>query len=219
MLNLIDEYRWECLAIHPRRRLNSGNVIEVLADAMIKHGIPEHIRSDNGPEFVAKELRKWLANTETNTLYIEPGSPWENGYCESFNSKLSDEFLKGEVFYSLKEIQILAERWRIYYNTERPHSSLGYRPPEQPDLREPRAFAPVEILFPDGRVPGKSQAPLANLLLRYGKFLELAHLFAVKRGLNPVAVDAQQRLPVPGRADDIGSIRIDAVIHHGHWPR
>ena len=102
---------------------------EVLADAMIERGIPEYIRSDNGPEFVAKELRKWLAKTGAKTLYIEPGSPWENGYCESFNSKMRDEFLNGEIFYSLKEVRVLAERWRVYFNTERPHSSLGYRPP------------------------------------------------------------------------------------------
>ena len=129
MLNLIDEYTRECLSIRVERRLNSQDVIEVLAEAMIEHGIPEHIRLDNGPEFVAKELRKWLETTGSKTLYIEPGSPWENGYCESFNSKLRDEFLNGEIFYSLKEMKVLAERWRIYYNTERPHSSLGYKPP------------------------------------------------------------------------------------------
>ena len=129
MLNLIDEFTRKCLAIRPRRRLNSRNVIEVVADAMIEHGIPEHIRSDNGPEFIAQKLRNWLADVGTKTLYIEPGSPWENGYCESFNSKLRDEFLNGEIFYSLKEVQVLAERWRVYYNTVRPHSSLGYRPP------------------------------------------------------------------------------------------
>ncbi len=129
MLNLIDEFTRECLAIRPRRRLNSQNVIEVLADAMIEYGIPEHIRSDNGPEFMAKDLRKWLLSSGAKTLYIEPGSPWENGYCESFNSKLRDEFLNGEIFYSLKELQVLAERWRVHYNTVRPHSSLGYRQP------------------------------------------------------------------------------------------
>ena len=96
MLNLIDEHTRECLAIHVRRRINSNNLIDVLADAMIEHGIPEYIRSDNGPEFVAQQLRKWLARTGAATLYIEPGSPWENGYCESFNSKLRDEFLNGE---------------------------------------------------------------------------------------------------------------------------
>jgi Integrase core domain len=111
------------------RRINSHQVIDVLAEAVIEHGIPDYIRSDNGPEFVAKQLRKWLAKTGSRTLYIEPGSPWENGYCESFNSKMRDEFLNGEIFYSLKEARVLAERWRIYYNTERPHSSLGYKPP------------------------------------------------------------------------------------------
>jgi len=119
MLNIIDEFTRECLAIRPARRLNSTNVIEVLADAMVQHGIPEYIRSDNGPEFVAKGLRKWLLSTGSKTLYIEPGSPWENGYCESFNSKLRDEFLNGEIFYSLKEVQVLAERWRVHYNTLR----------------------------------------------------------------------------------------------------
>ena len=82
-----------------------------------------------GPEFVAKELRKWLAATGSKTLYIEPGSPWENGYCESFNSKMRDEFLNGEIFYSLREVRVLTERWRVYFNTERPHSSLRYRAP------------------------------------------------------------------------------------------
>ena len=128
-LNLIDEYTRECLAIHVGRRIDSSQVIDVLAEAMIEHGIPEHIRSDNGPEFVAKVLRKWLAATGAKTLYIEPGSPWENGYCESFNSKMRDEFLNGEIFYSLHEVRVLTERWRVYFNTERPHSSLGYRPP------------------------------------------------------------------------------------------
>jgi putative transposase len=112
-----------------RRRLNSQNVFEVLADAMIEHGIPEHIRSDNDQEFMAKDLRRWLLSSGAKTLYIEPGSPWENGYCESFNSKLLDELLNEEIFYSLKEFQVLAERWRVHYNTVRPHSSLGYRPP------------------------------------------------------------------------------------------
>jgi transposase InsO family protein len=137
MLNLIDEYTRECLAIHVRRRINSNHVIEVLADAMIEHGIPENIRSDNGPEFVAKELRKWLAQTGAKTLYSEPGSPWENGYCESFNGKLRDECLNGEIFYSLKEAQIVIEQWRVEYNTRRPHSALGYRPPA------PAAYSPL----------------------------------------------------------------------------
>ena len=103
-------------------------------------GIPEHIRSDNGPEFVAKQLRTWLAGVGAQTLYIEPGSPWENGYCESFNGKLRDECLNGEIFYSLKEAQIIIEQWRVFYNTVRPHSSLGYQPPAPMTVR-PRVMA------------------------------------------------------------------------------
>jgi putative transposase len=129
ILNLIDEYTRECLMVGAERRWSSAKVIGALADVMVWKGVPEHIRSDNGPEFVAKDLRKWLADTGAKTLYIEPGSPWENGYCESFNSKLRDEFLNGELFYSMKELRVLAERWRVHFNTVRPHSSLGYKPP------------------------------------------------------------------------------------------
>ncbi len=129
MLTMIDEYTRECLVIRVARRLGRYEVIEALADVMLFRGIPENIRSDNGPEFVAKELRQWLAKLGTGTLYIEPGSPWENGYCESFNGKLRDECLNGEIFYSLKEAQIVIEKWRVLYNTLRPHSALGYRPP------------------------------------------------------------------------------------------
>jgi transposase InsO family protein len=136
MLTLIDEYTRECLAIRVARRLGKYEVIEALADVMLYRGIPENIRSDNGPEFVAEELRKWLAKVGTGTLYIEPGSPWENGYCESFNGKLRDEWLNGEIFYSLREAQVVIEKWRVVYNTLRPHSALGYRPPA------PAAFAP-----------------------------------------------------------------------------
>jgi putative transposase len=129
LLVLLDEYTRECLAIRVARRLGSHEVIDTLADVMLWRGIPEYIRSDNGPEFVANELRKWLGSLGTGTLYIEPGSPWENGYCESFNGKLRDECLNGEIFYSLREAQIVIEQWRIEYNTKRPHSALGYRPP------------------------------------------------------------------------------------------
>ncbi len=151
----VTSLRGECLAIHVGRRINSNQVIDVLAEAMIEHGIPEHIRSDNGPEFVAKELRKWLAKTGTRTLYIEPGSPWENGYCESFNSKMRDEFLNGEIFYSQKEARVLAERWRVYYNTKRPHSSLGYRPPA------PAAWQ-TEASQRHGKVESKERFPLSH---------------------------------------------------------
>ena len=106
-------------------------------------GIPEYLRSDNGPEFIAQELRKWLGSLGTGTLYIEPGSPWENGYCESFHGKLRDECWNGELFYSLKEAQIVIEQWRVEYNTRRPHSALGYRPPV------PAAYSP---LVPTNRV-------------------------------------------------------------------
>jgi putative transposase len=129
LLNLIDEHTRESLLVRAERRWSSSRVISALADVMVMKGVPEHLRSDNGPEFVAKDLRKWLAKTGAKTLYIEPGSPWENGYCESFNSKLRDEFLNGEIFYSMKELRVLAECWRVHYNTIRPHSSLGYRSP------------------------------------------------------------------------------------------
>ena len=129
LLTLLDEYTRECLALPVERRMGSREVIETLSDVMLWRGIPEHIRSDNGAEFIAQELRQWLGNLGTGTLYIEPGSPWENGYCESFNGKLRDECLNGEIFYSLKEAQIVIEGWRVQYNTVRPHSALDYRPP------------------------------------------------------------------------------------------
>ena len=129
LLTLIDESTRECLAIRVERRMGSQEVIETLSDVMLWKGIPEHLRSDNGPEFIAQQLRQWLAKLGTATLYIEPGSPWENGYCESFNGKLRDECLNGEIFYSLKEAQVVIEQWRVQYNTVRPHSALGYRPP------------------------------------------------------------------------------------------
>ena len=120
--------------------MGSRQVIETLSEVMLWRGVPEHIRSDNGPEFIAKQLRQWLAKVGTRTLYIEPGSPWENGFCESFNGKLRDECLNGEIFYSLKEAQIVIQGWRKEYNTVRPHSALGYRPPA------PGAYNPVLVL-------------------------------------------------------------------------
>ncbi len=129
LMTLIDEFTRECLAIRVARRINSLGVIETMADVMLMRGVPEHIRSDNGPEMTSKVVRTWLAQVGAKTLYIEPGSPWENGYCESFNGKLRDELLNGEIFYSLREAQIVIEKWRNHYNTKRPHSSLGYRPP------------------------------------------------------------------------------------------
>ena len=129
MLAVIDEYTRECLAIRPGRHFRSDDVVACLADLFITHGVPEHVRSDNGPEFTAKVVREWLGHIGARTLYIEPGSPWENGYVESFNGKLRDELLDREVFYTLKEVEVVVEQWRRDYNQIRPHSALGYRPP------------------------------------------------------------------------------------------
>ncbi|MGA7324031.1 MAG: IS3 family transposase [Rhodomicrobium sp.] len=145
MLCVIDEFTRECLAIRVERKLNARIVLETLADLFLLHGPPEHIRSDNGPEFVEKALRGWLERLGVQTLYIEPGSPWENGYCESFNSKLRDELLAREIFYTMKEAKILIEWWRRHYNTQRPHSSLGYRPPA------PRTILPTALMPPYGQ--------------------------------------------------------------------
>ena len=129
MLWVIDEFTRRCLAIVVARRLRSDDVLQCLTDLFVEHGPPEHIRSDNGPEFAAKAVRHWLGRVGVKTLFIEPGSPWENGCCESFNSKLRDELLNVEMFTTLREAQVLLESWRRHYNAVRPHSSLGYRPP------------------------------------------------------------------------------------------
>ncbi len=140
LLNVIDEFTRECLCIRIDRKLKSTDVIDVLSDLFILRGVPGHIRSDNGPEFVAKAVREWIGAVGARTAFIEPGSPWENGYCESFNSKLRDELLNGEIFYSLAEARIVIESWRQHYNTKRPHSSLGYRPPAPADVPWPAAL-------------------------------------------------------------------------------
>ncbi len=129
ILNIIDEYTRECLAILVKRRITSQDVIDQLFQLIIFRGIPEHIRSDNGPEFTAKAIRRWLSRISVKTLFIEPGIPWENGYIESFNGKLRDELLNREVFTTLTETKVLIEQWRREYNQVRTHSSLGYRPP------------------------------------------------------------------------------------------
>ena len=129
ILTIIDEFTRECLALHVARSITSREVIEQLYYLFLLRGVPEHIRSDNGSEFTSKAIRRWLADLGVKTLYIEPGSPWENGYIESFNGKLQDELLKREIFMTLQEARILVERWRWEYNHIRPHSSVGYRPP------------------------------------------------------------------------------------------
>jgi len=141
MLTVIDEFSRECLAIMVDRHIKGNDVLYCMADLFLLHGTPEYIRSDNGPEFTAKLLRNWMKDIGVETLFIEPGSPWENGYNESFNGKLRDELLNGEVFYTLKEAKIIIERWRHEYNTARPHSSLKYQPPA-PEARLPLVPSP-----------------------------------------------------------------------------
>jgi transposase InsO family protein len=128
-LNIIDEFTREALTIRAERKLNSTDVVDALTDLFILRGPPEYIRSDNGPEFIAEKVRNWVAAVGAKTAFIEPGSPWENGYRESFNARFRDGLLNGEIFYSLREAQIHIEQWRRHYNTVRPHSALGNRPP------------------------------------------------------------------------------------------
>lgn len=139
MLTLIDEYTREWLAIDVARRLNSEAVLERLNDLFIRRGVPTYLRSDNEPEFTAKKVRAWLGKVGVKTLFIEPGSPWENGYVESFNGRLRDELLARERFDTLLEAKVLIERWRRHYNTVRPHGSLGYQPPV-PEALQPLYF-------------------------------------------------------------------------------
>jgi putative transposase len=129
ILNIIDEFTRKNLSTKVNRRIRSQDVIDELFELFILQGIPEHIRSDNGPEFTARAVRKWLGRLGVKTLFVEPGSPWENGYIESFNGKMRDELLDREIFTTLEEARVLIEQWRQEYNQVRPHSSLGYRPP------------------------------------------------------------------------------------------
>jgi transposase InsO family protein len=140
MLVVVDEHSRECLSIDVARRLTSEDVLERLSDLFIRRGVPDYIRSDNGPEFTARCVREWLQRVAVRTLFIEPGSPWENGYVESFNGKLRDELLNREVFDTMLEAKVLIERWRRDYNSVRPHSSLGYRPPA-PEAIQPCSLA------------------------------------------------------------------------------
>ena len=142
MLNVIDEFTHECLAIRVDRKLKAIDVIDGLSDLFILRGVPGHIRSDNGPEFVAKAVQKWITAVGAKTAYIERGSPWENGYVESFNARLRNELLNGEIFYTLREAKVVIESWRQHYNSVRPHASLGYRPPA------PEVFVPAFAAWP-----------------------------------------------------------------------
>jgi putative transposase len=151
MLTVIDEYTRECLALLAAQRLCSDDMLHVLADLFTERGVLDSIRSDNGSEFTAKAVRSWLARSGVKTLYIAPGSPWENGNNESFNGKLRDELLNGEIVYNLTEAQVLIERWRRHYNTTRPHSLLGYRPPAPLTIMANRSdpACAIERLQPD----------------------------------------------------------------------
>ena len=140
ILTILDEYSKECLAMKVDRHISSQDVIDQLYELFLLRGVPKHIRSDNGPEFTAKKIRDWLTELEVKTLFIEPGSPWENGYIESFNGKLRDELLNREIFTTLIEAKILIEQWRWEYNHVRPHSALRYRPPA------PEAILPAVML-------------------------------------------------------------------------
>jgi transposase InsO family protein len=157
LLTLMDEHTRECLSIDVARRLDSEDVLCRLATLFVERGVPEHLRSDNGPEFTAKAVREWLGKVGVKTLFIEPGSPWENGYVESFNGKLRDELLNGEIFYTLREAQVVIETWRQEYNRFRPHSSLGYRAPA------PAAVLPAEAACATLRLPRLATEQAARL--------------------------------------------------------
>ena len=148
LLIVIDEFTRKCLAIRAARRIRSDDVIHLLTELFILDGVPEYIRSDNGPELTAAAVREWLSRLGTKPLFIEPGSPWENGYCESFNGKLRDELLDREIFYTAKEAEVLIEEWRQTYNTIRPHSALGYRPPVPEATTLPGRIDPSAWLSP-----------------------------------------------------------------------
>ena len=158
-LNVVDEFTRECLAIRVARKLNSTDVIDVLSDLFILRGVPGHIRSDNGPEFIAQAVQDWITAVGAKTAYIAPGSPWENGYVESFNSRFRDELLDGEIFYSLREAQVIIESWRRHYNTVRPHGSINYKAPA------PEVFVPAFAAWPAAK-PGPSPPAMLRVAPR-----------------------------------------------------
>ena len=161
MLNIVDEFTHECLAIRIDRKLKSMDVIDVLSELFILRGVPEHVRSDNGPEFVATAVQEWIAAVGARTAYITPGSPWENGFIESFNARLRDELLDGEIFYSLKEARIVIESWRHHYNSVRPHESLGYKAPA-PEVFVPALAARAALQTRSAPPPALAQRPSMN---------------------------------------------------------
>jgi putative transposase len=161
MLNIIDEFTHECLAIRIDRKLKSVDVIDVLSDLFILRGVPERLRSDNGPEFVAKAVQDWIAAVGAKAAYIAPGSPWENGFIESFNARLRDELLDGEIFYSLAEARIVIESWRRHYDAKRPHASLGYKSPA-PEVFIPAFAARAAAQSRPAAPPALADSPTLN---------------------------------------------------------
>ena len=151
---MLDEHTRECLAIVVARKIRSHDVLEVLADLFVRHGPPEYLRSDNGPEFTAKLVRRWLGRVGVEMLFIEPGSPWENGYNESFNGKLRDELLNGEIFCSLAQAAVLVEQWGREYNTVRPHSACGGFPPAPEAIKPSPWFLRMPVLHGPPQVLG-----------------------------------------------------------------
>ena len=184
MLNILDEFTHEGLAIRVARKLNSTDVIDVLSDLFIVRGVPGHIRSDNGPEFIANAVQDWIAAVGAKTAYIAPGSPWENGYIESLNGRLRDELLNGEIFYTLREAQIVIESWRRHYNTIRSHASLGYRAPA------PEVIVPTFTASPAAQT---QPAPPATLPLESRPTMNLHSNRATKWG--PVTSSARPTSP------------------------
>ncbi len=203
-LNIIDEYTREALMIRVGRKLNSTDVLDALTDLFILRGSLAFIRSDNGPEFIAQKVRDWIAAVGAKTAHIEPGSPWENGYCESFKARFRDELLNGEIFYSLREAQILIEQWRVHDNTVRPHSALGYRPPA------PQSIVPT--------VQRPTMRQQLNRTTRWGH--AMGHVVRSAGGSSrhsrKVADDRTQRLAGPRWLARDGVGLHDAVYDLGH---
>ncbi len=163
MLNVIDEFTHECLAIRVARKLKATDVIDVLSDLFTLRGVPGHIRSDNGPEFAAKAVQEWITAVGARTAYIAPGSPWENGFIESFNARLRDELLDGEIFYSLREAEVVIENWRRHNNQVRPHASLGYRAPAPEVIMPALAMATAAARRPASQpTPVVAQRPVMH---------------------------------------------------------
>ena len=162
MLNVIDEFTHECLAIRVARKLKATDVVDALSDLFLLRGVPGHIRSDNGPEFVATAVQAWITAVGARTAYIAPGSPWENGFIESFNARLRDELLDGEIFYSLREAEVVIESWRRHYNAVRPHASLGYRAPAPAPAPAPEVFVPAFAARPRPASPAVAARPFIH---------------------------------------------------------